>query len=200
MSRQTLEGDWKNTAAVQSKRYSCGHCGSDITTQQGYLFADRQKDDGSARIYICHHCNKPTLFYDGVQIPNIQLGRAVKGLSEDTEAIYKEVRDSTSINAFSLAVLGARKLLMHIAVELGAEENKKFAEYVDYIVDNNYAPPRSKPWIDKIRSLGNDATHEIKVMSEKDARAVIKFVEMLLVFNYELPVEADVDVDGDDNE
>jgi len=130
----------------------------------------------------------------------MQLGRVVGGLKNDIDHIYKEIRDSTSVNAFSMAVMGARKLLMHIAVDLGAEENRTYEEYVNYLVDNNYAPPNSKKWIDRVRSLGNEANHEIRIMDESDAIAAIKFIEMLLVFNYELPAEAESDETNDDDE
>jgi hypothetical protein len=76
---------------------------------------------------------------------------------------------------------------MHVAVESGAKNNQTFLQYVDYLVDNNYTPPNSKTWVDKIRKLGNDANHEITIMSAQQAKDVIKFLEYLLKFRYEFP-------------
>lgn len=187
-----LPGVWESTSKIESKRYNCGHCGSDITNNIGYAkkntTVNPQRHD--SHIYICHHCNKPTIFYSDKQIPSTQMGRVVNGVPTNIAELYEEIRNSTSVNAYSLAVMGARKLLMHIAVELGAEEGKKFVEYVDYIVDNHYSPPNSKPWVDQIRKVGNDTNHEIVLMKPDEAKAIIKYVEMLMVFNYELVAEA----------
>ena len=39
------------------------------------------------------------------------------------------------------------------------------------------------PW----RKRGNEATHEIKLMSQTDAKELLTFIEMLLRFVYEFP-------------
>jgi hypothetical protein len=79
---------------------------------------------------------------------------------------------------------------MHIAVAQGADTGKKFITYVNYLADNGFTPPNAKVWVDEIRNLGNDANHEIIIMDESNAKSVIKFLEMLLKFNYEFPAEA----------
>ena len=76
---------------------------------------------------------------------------------------------------------------MHIAVSKGAEENKSFASYVDYLSDNNYVPPDAKAWIDHIRKKGNEANHDINIMPKEDAEELISFIEMLLKLIYEFP-------------
>jgi hypothetical protein len=76
---------------------------------------------------------------------------------------------------------------MNIAVAEGAPENLKFIEYVVYFSDHGYVPPNGKHWVDHIRKKGNEATHEIALMTEDDARELLGFVEMLLRFIYEFP-------------
>jgi hypothetical protein len=78
---------------------------------------------------------------------------------------------------------------MHIAVEKKAEPGKSFLEYVEYLADKGYVPPDGKGWVDHIRTKGNEANHEIKIMSEADARDLIAFSEMLLKFVYEFPAK-----------
>ena len=85
------------------------------------------------------------------------------------------------------AVLACRKLLMNIAVNKGAPTNKKFIEYVEYLSDKNYVPPDGKHWVDHIREKGNEATHEIAIMSADDAKELIEFAQMSLRFVYEFP-------------
>jgi hypothetical protein len=76
---------------------------------------------------------------------------------------------------------------MNIAVAQNAPEGKHFIEYVEYLSDQGYVPPHGKGWVDHIRKKGNEATHEIVVMSQADAEELISFIEMLLKFIYEFP-------------
>jgi hypothetical protein len=101
--------------------------------------------------------------------------------------LYQEARDSAAAGAYTGAVLLCRKMLMNIAVNQGAQENQSFQEYVKYLAGNNYIPPHGQGWVDYIRTRGNEATHEIALMTEQDAIALITFVEMLLRFIYEFP-------------
>ena len=80
-----------------------------------------------------------------------------------------------------------RKLLMNIAVQKGAEKNLTFAAYVNFLEAKGYVPPDGKEWVEVIRKKGNEANHEIELMSGTDARNLIRFSEMLLRFIYEMP-------------
>jgi hypothetical protein len=48
-------------------------------------------------------------------------------------------------------------------------------------------PPNGEEWVDHIRQKGNEANHEIVLMSSEDAKDLITFIEMLLKFIYEFP-------------
>lgn len=76
---------------------------------------------------------------------------------------------------------------MHIAVAEGAEEGLSFVRYVEYLADKGYVPPHGIVWVDYIRKRGNEANHEITIMTYEDAKALVSFVEMLLRFIYEFP-------------
>jgi hypothetical protein len=76
---------------------------------------------------------------------------------------------------------------MNIAVHGGAAEGLKFIEYVTYLSDHGYVPSNGKHWVDHIRKNGNEATHEMALMSDNDAGELVGFVEMLLRFIYEFP-------------
>jgi len=78
-------------------------------------------------------------------------------------------------------------MLMNIAVHQGAKEGLKFIEYVEYLAANGFIPPNGKVWVDHIRRKGNEATHEISLMTEPDAETLVAFTEMLLKFIYEFP-------------
>jgi hypothetical protein len=179
--------NWLNIATTTSASYVCGYCGSSISSDKAYVSRTPGYAIDHPRIYICHVCSKPTFIYNGITTPAAPLGNPVQKLPADIMALYEEIRSSTSVNAFTAAVLAARKLLMHIAVEKGAPTNKKFIEYVNYLDTNHYTPPNSRGWVDKIRKLGNDANHEIVIMNSDQAKLILTFLEMILKFIYEFP-------------
>jgi hypothetical protein len=183
---------WNAESGFATKSYQCGHkgCHKDVGSEKGWT---HQTSQGSldAYIMICPNCRKPTYFETGtgIQIPGISMGNKVDSLPENINLLWEEMRDCCSNNAYTSAVLTGRKMLMHIAVEQGASEGKSFVEYVDYLVDNHYAPPNSKEWVDSIRTHGNEANHEVIIKTKEDALEIINFIEMLLKFIYEFPAK-----------
>lgn len=177
---------WQHTHTIGSKTFVCGHCGSSIASQVGYYGNSGQSR--VATIYICHQCNKPTFFFEDKQVPGAHFGNSVKHIPDaNVEKLYEEARTCFSVNAFTSSVMCCRKLLMSIAVSEGAEEGKSFIEYVNYLNDNNFIPPKGKSWVDAIRKLGNEANHSIEFKNPDEARLIITFTEMLLKFIYEMP-------------
>lgn len=172
---------WHNTSSIGSKQFSCGWCNNVVATPIGF------HSQGGYRIHICPHCDKPTAFADGKQIPGIAYGASVGHLPPDISSLYQEARSCTSASCYTAAVLICRKLLMNVAVSQGAKAGDTFISYVEYLAANGYVPPNGKGWVDHIRKKGNEATHEIVLMSLDDAQELISFVEMLLKFIYEFP-------------
>ncbi len=78
---------------------------------------------------------------------------------------------------------------MNIAVEQGATAGGSFVSYVEYLASGGFIPPNGRQWVDHIRKKGNEATHEIALMSRGDAEELILFLEMLLKFIYEFPAK-----------
>jgi len=134
-----------------------------------------------------HICKKPSYFEGGKQVPGVAPGVEVNHLPPDIKDLYREARNCVSVGSNTAAVLTCRKLLMNIAVAQKAEENKSFVSYVQYLADHGYVPPNGKGWVDHIRSKGNEANHEIRLMNQSDAEELISFCEMLLKFIYEFP-------------
>lgn len=99
-------------------------------------------------------------------------------------------------DAFTACVLACRKLLIHLAVQEGAKPNLSFVDYIDYLANKGYVPPNGKIWVDHIRKKGNEANHEIVLMSQDDARELLSFVEMLLKFMYEFPARINAKAGG----
>lgn len=89
--------------------------------------------------------------------------------------------------AYTSSVMASRKVLMHLAVAEGAPEGQTFLQCVEYLDGKGFIPPRGKVWVDYVRKRGNEANHEIVIMGQDDASALITFLQMLLRFIYEFP-------------
>lgn len=175
---------WHGMSGIGSRQYRCGHCGFNVADNKGYY----RDNDTLNRIYVCPNCDKPTIFDDRArQFPGIAPGNEVQHLPQELEQLYREARNCCSVSAYTASVLASRKMLMNIAVQQGAKEGLKFIQYVEHLATNGYIPPNGKGWVDHIRKKGNEATHEIALMTQIDAEELIAFTEMLLKFVYEFP-------------
>lgn len=186
---------WQDIRTLPSRPYTCGYCSKQLTSEKGYLgrvSTDGMIDTGDlVFIYVCHFCDQPTFFNQrGRQTPGPKYGNNVLGLSDDRIAkLYDEARDCIGIQAPTAAILSCRKLLMHVAVEKGAKPNLSFIEYVEHLSNQGYIPPDSKEWVDEIREKGNEANHEIVIMTNEDAKDLLQLTEMLLKIIYQFPSE-----------
>lgn len=197
---------WFNTSTINSKNYICGHCGENITSNIGYHMYDNHtnssRDIEEGYIYICHKCNKPTYIDRENQVPGATYGKKFKKEIFNNNLVYQlyeEACQCMKINAYTSVGMCCRKLLMHISVDCGAEEGKKFAYYVEYLDQNNFIPTNCKKWVDIIRNKGNEANHEIIILNENDAKQLIQFIQIMISVIYEMPYQAEQYI-GDKNE
>lgn len=174
---------WSNPSGIQPQKFVCGYCGNLVASAQGFFTNSAPQ----AFVYLCPNCGNPSYFGAKGQIPGVAPGNEVGHLPSEIEALYHEARQCVAAGSHTAAVLAARKLLMHIAVSQGAKEGENFLSYVSYLADKGFVPPNGRGWVDHIRSKGNEANHEIKLMAQPDAEELISFLEMLLKFIYEFP-------------
>lgn len=188
-------GRWYGIGSIESKNYVCGYCGNDISSFRGYYISTDgyTSPNGEGYIYICHHCNKPTYISYNCQVPGSLYGEVFDKEIFNDELIYllyEEARKCMKVNAYTSVGMCCRKLLMHIAVNCGAKEGQKFIEYVDFLDSNGYIPTNCKTWVDIIRSKGNEANHEIIVLTQDDAKQLINFIQMIISVIYKMPYQA----------
>lgn len=81
----------------------------------------------------CTNCHRGLVVNDGQLAPTGLAGEDVDGLPVETEQAYKEARLNVASGAFTSCELMCRKILMHVAVDKGAETNKSFAYYIDHL-------------------------------------------------------------------
>ena len=76
---------------------------------------------------------------------------------------------------------------MHVAVEKGAKVGADFKFYVEWLIQERYAPRGAEAWLTYVKDRGNEANHELVPMTNQDATGVLRFTEALLRGVYELP-------------
>jgi transcription elongation factor Elf1 len=184
----SLVYEYAGLQSLSNKSFKCGYCGDKVSSAIGYKIIDKRNNNQAGGVYVCSNCKGPTLFnVDEQQSPSGMVGNSVSNVPETLSALYEEARRCMVNNCNTAAVLVARKMLMNISVEQGAKEGMKFIEYVIYLSEQGYIPPNGKKWVDHIRKKGNEATHEITIMSSQNATELLFFIEMLLRFIYEFP-------------
>ena len=174
---------WHGANKISAKQFTCGHCGRLIASVTGYF----SENPSGFTIYICPNCAEPTYFGKVGQLPGVAPGVEIPKLPKDIEALYREIRNCVAASCFTGAVLLSRKLLMNVAVAQGAKPGDQFIKYVEHLATAGFIPPNGRGWVDHIRKKGNEANHEIVLMSQSDAEDLTSFIEMLLKFIYEFP-------------
>lgn len=183
--------NYTDSRIIKSASLLCGYCGNSIAPNIGYEVT--HQGEGSKRtvatIYQCPLCKNPIVYFNESKetIPGAKYGREIKNLPEKIATLYDECRTCYANQCYTSSQMIARTLLMHIAVEQGAEEGLSFAKYVDYLDSNGYIPPNGKQWVDFIRTSGNVANHEIVIKEKEETEKVISFLSTLLLVIYELP-------------
>jgi DNA-directed RNA polymerase subunit RPC12/RpoP len=178
-----MKQNWMSPTTLAPLSYTCGFCGNLVGSDKGY-----QTSDETRRVYLCPNCGRASDWIaPGTLTPAAPFGQIVTELPATVRDLYEEARRCMSAGSPTSAVLTCRKILMHVAVEQEAKPGKNFIEYVEYLSDKGFIPPNGKGWVDHIRTKGNEANHEIVVMSRGEAELQLTFLEMLLRFVYEFP-------------
>lgn len=185
--KNALGFEYRDTRYLKSISLVCGYCGEHVAPSKGYCISTRDRD--VAYIYQCPHCQNPIIYFIAAEetVPGAMFGREVKNLPENIHSLYNECRTCYANQCYTSAQMIARTLLMHIAVEQGADPGLSFVKYVNYLDDNGYIPPNGKKWVDFIRTSGNVANHEIVIKEKEETEKVITFLSTLLLVIYELP-------------
>lgn len=126
-------------------------------------------------------------------------------LSGDDLAAWTEALGCLSVGANTAAVMMCRKLLFHIAVahklpeKDGSGRAPTFAKALKHLEDEGVITKHMRPWVDKIKDVGNEANHEIPSTTTDEAMDVALFTRQLIRLAYELPAMV-AEHTGDDDE
>jgi hypothetical protein len=171
--------------------FQCGHC---ATTTNGRIVCDVLTHEGiTLQMCLCS-CEKtlPTLLVEhGGQILR-QVPRPCEFSSHEKwpvelSKLYDEAAKCMAAGAFTAASMLCRKVLMACACHEGDDDGKNFGPYVDYITGKVLTYPRAKAAIDAIRTIGNDANHQLQFVTEDDAKRSMQIVTYMLDAIYSFP-------------
>lgn len=168
--------------------YRCAHCGHDVTgivvAKYGEIVSGRLE---TATWLLCPSCGDASIITrSGDQFPAPIAGPDLQGLPPDISAAYDEARRCLGISALTACSMMCRKILMHVAVEKGARTGQPFEKYVNYLQEQGYTAPTMKPWVDRIRQLGNEGAHDLEAPSREATESVLAFTGGLLRVVYEM--------------
>ena len=135
----------------------------------------------SAQAAVMDRCGTITpYFHHWLLVPQVE------GLPSDICQVYDEARKSFAVEAYTGCELLCRKILMSVAVDRGAAEDKRFEHYVDYLKDNGHITASLKDMTDIIRRNGNQSTHKIGQTDPKQAEYTLNFTAQVLRSIYEI--------------
>lgn len=104
--------------------------------------------------------------------------------------IYEETQVALSVQAPVLAAIGLRALLEAVCKEKKARDGDLFKK-IDSLVEKKILTPAGAMILHRIRTLGNEAAHEVKPHTEGQLALAMDIVEHLLMDVYILPKKAE---------
>jgi hypothetical protein len=168
---------------------NCGHCGHTVAAQIIAWYPkgnSRDKENGTNWV-ICPGCFRGSVIINKtLVIPSTKFGPTVEGLPQEIHEAYTEARNCMAVGAYTASELICRKILMHVAVDKGANEGDNFTVYLDHLERSGYITPPMKGWADLIRKNGNESTHKLATPSEERAESTVLFTAQLLRLVYEM--------------
>ena len=175
-------------------KYICGGCGN--TTQGRVVSSMVRTCDNSEILWCVCACEKevPTiLLADNAgkireQQPIAMTFKANDNWPGELSLLYDEAAKAYGAGAHTACAMVCRKVLMATACKEGDKDGKSFAHYVEYITDQVLTFPKAKDAINRIKNIGNEANHDVAIVSPADAHRAMSIVTYMLDAIYSLPV------------
>jgi len=140
----------------------------------------------------CVNCGLGLVENKGVAAPGVKPLSTPQGVEAREREVWEEARSCLAVGANAAAVMLCRNLLLHVAIGngLSPEDDKgrspNFDVAVNHLQSVGVITVRMKPWVDRIREVGNQANHKLEAISAEQALDVARFTEQLLRLAYEM--------------
>lgn len=145
---------------------------------------------GRDNTWVVCHCGLGYLLRGERLYPAVPTLDEPAGLSPDVAAAWQEARDCLSVGAHIGAATLCRKILFHMAVDVGlpAKDDRNrapsFDKCVKHLQEKGVITQPMRSWVDHIRDVGNQANHDLGPISTEDAMRLATFVRQLLEIHY----------------
>jgi len=142
----------------------------------------------------CLTCSSAYVINGGAISPSSKPLSVPLGVGGVELEAWNEVRDCLGVAAYTAAVMMCRKLLFHIAVANGLPDVDSkgyaptFSEAVEFIITSGLASERMRSWVERIKTVGNEANHKIIATTKEVAEDIAAFTEQLLKLTYEMDI------------
>lgn len=175
--------------------FSCAHCGSKPINKVAEV-------EGQGYALFCPNCMKPSvvwLDHEGNPqfAPVKQPSQAPMGTPKGIAEAWFEGDRCFYAGAYNAASMIYRRLIFLVAVNRGMPATDKgnsspsFAKCLGYLVSEGYISDRDhRIWADTIRTIGNNAAHKIKPITDDQAEVSRYFIRTILETVYEREVLA----------
>lgn len=170
-----------------------GQCPECAGTQLSVIALRRTDIPGPEMAWLrCVNCEAPLTSLNGALRPAAKPLSIPRGLPAVEATAWNEARECLAAGAYTAAVMMCRKLLLHVAVthKLPEKDSRgrapSFFEAIEYLEATGIITKRMRPWVDRIKDVGNDANHEISPVTRESALDVATFTEQLLRLAYEM--------------
>jgi hypothetical protein len=157
------------------------------------LARTRSGVDDEAIWMRCMNCRQPVTAYRGyVNGAPLPL-REPMGLPDVEASAWWEARACLSVGAYTASVMMCRKILLHVAVTHGLQpidangRSPAFVQAIDHLEKEGLVTKIMRPWVERIKQVGNQANHELAAIGAADAFDVSTFTLQLLVLTFEMP-------------
>jgi hypothetical protein len=176
---------------------TCPHCLRDVRFD---ILAQTQHDRMFHQLQQCQACHEFVYRQVDINQPDETLAQwPPKGLRPAHPAVpapiaadWLEAHLCLTIRAFRGAAAMARRAVQGVAVEQGAKDAPLHTQLKELKATATLHPTMVE-WADHIRLLGNVGAHPgsdgLETVSEDEAREVVRFLDELLRWLYELPAE-----------
>jgi hypothetical protein len=176
---------------------TCPHCLREVrfdilaNTQHGPMLHHIQKCQACGEL-VYRQINIEEQGHTLAQWPPKGIRPAHPAVPAPIAADWLEAHLCLSIRAFRGAAAMARRAVQGVAVEQGAKDATLNAQLRELKATATLHPTMVE-WADHIRLLGNVGAHPgadgLETVSEDEAREVVRFLDELLRWLYELPAE-----------
>ena len=173
-----------------SKTFCCPYCGVHASALAESRIVVPDTGAILYHVFTCPTCQMPvSIGQNGKVLPPSQVleFEDVQCLPDTIATLYNECRLCYTHESYYATVLLARTMLMYIATDRSAPANKPFVTYINFLEEKQFITPHIKPWVDRLRTLGNHYVHDVTNATKEEAARAVTFIQYLLKTVYELP-------------